>query len=215
MESRVAELVATLPGKDCGQCGFRTCAGLAEIMLRDPGERRRCVHLVPGAVGPPAAGPARAETWRDALGREFEMVLEPFPEDPGPREWVLPFDPALGGRLRLAAGDIVFGRPAGLGCPVTHVGRLMAAPDPLSGVLEWCVVGPTAARGARATEIGGYHIVAYEGLVRERRVEPQVGARYYFKPSLCMLQSRHTGVVSFAGRHGSAWRVRFEGIAIA
>ncbi|MEZ5444987.1 MAG: (Fe-S)-binding protein [Gammaproteobacteria bacterium] len=211
---RIAEIVATLPGKDCGQCGFRTCAGLAEVILHDPGARRRCVHLGPGAQAAPRAVAVAETAWHDILGREYQMVLEPFPEDPGPRENILPFNPALAERLGLERGDIVFGRPAGVGCPVTHVGRLMDAPDPLTGALVWCVVGPVAARAAHAIEIGGYHIIAYDGLVRETRVTPQVGGRYYFKPALCMLQSRHSGVVSFAAQRPDGWRLRFEGIAI-
>jgi hypothetical protein len=50
--------------------------------------------------------------------------------------------------------------------------------------------------------------------VRETRVTPQVGGRYLFKPALCMLQSRHSGVVSFAAHHPQGWHLRFEGIAI-
>jgi uncharacterized Fe-S cluster-containing protein len=208
MQRQLAEILATLPGKDCGQCGFRTCAGLAELILRDPAARRRCVHLGPGTLAAPETA------WRDVLGREYEMVMEPFPEDPGPRERILPFNPALAERLGLKPGDVLFGRPAGVGCPVTHVGRLMQPPDPLSGALVWCVVGPLAARADHGIEIGDYHIVAYEGLVREARVAPQVGGRYFFKPALCMLQSRHSGVVSFAARRAEGWHVRFEGIAI-
>lgn len=225
MEREVAAMAATLPGKDCGQCGFRTCAGLARLMLDDPGARRRCVHL--GAPAPaPAPGAAPADTataglpttdaeWHDALGREFQMLMEPFPDDPGPREEILPFNPALVERLGLARGDVVFGRPVAVGCPVTHVGRLMQDPDPLSGTLVWCVVGPAVARSEHAREIGGYHIVAYEGLVRATRATPQVGGRYFFKPAMCMLQSRHSGVVSFAAHRPDGWHVRFEGIAIA
>lgn len=212
MERRVAEIVATLPGKDCGQCGFRTCAGLAQAISGDPRERRRCVYQ---AVQPAAVAAPGETSWHDLLGREYQMVMEPFPEDPGPRENILPFNPALAERLRLRSGDVLFGRPAGVGCPVTHVGRLMQEPDPLSGALVWCVVGPAAARDGRAIEIGNYHIVAYEGLVRETRETPQVGGRYFFKPAMCMLQSRHSGVVSYAAHRPEGWRVRFEGIAIA
>jgi uncharacterized Fe-S cluster-containing protein len=213
MQRRVAEILATLPGKDCGQCGFKTCAGLAELILHDPRARARCVHLGPAAQAAPAAVSPET-TWHDVLGREYQMVLEPFPQDPGPREIILPFNPALAERLGLKQGDVVFGRPAAVGCPVTHVGRLMAPPDALSGALTWCVVGPLAARAEHGTEIGDYHIIAYEGLVRETRVTPQVGGRYLFKPALCMLQSRHSGVVSFAAHHPQGWQLRFEGIAI-
>jgi uncharacterized Fe-S cluster-containing protein len=212
MDPRVLEIALTLPGKNCGQCGFPTCTGLAEAIARDPDARRRCVYL---GAPVPMQPPSLENDWHDLLGREYQMVLEPYAEDPGPREQILPFNPALAERLGLESGDVLFGRPAGVGCPVTHVGRLMGPPDPLSGVLVWCVVGPAAARAAHATEIGGYHIIAYEGFVRTTRVAPQVGGRYFFKPAYCMLQSRHSGVVSFAARSADGWRVRFEGIAIA
>lgn len=217
MERRIAEILATLPGKDCGQCGFRTCAGLAQVIADDPRERRRCVYLGPQAVATVAVTdrPVGETSWHDLLGREFQMVMEPFPGDPGPRENILPFNPALVERLGLKRGDVLFGRPAGVGCPVTHVGRLMEDPDPLSGSLVWCVVGPAAARDGNGIEIGGYHIIAYEGLVRETRETPQVGGRYFFKPAMCMLQSRHSGVVSFAAHRPDGWHVRFEGITIA
>jgi uncharacterized Fe-S cluster-containing protein len=90
----------------------------------------------------------------------------------------------------------------------------MVPPDARSGELTWCVVGPAASRGD-AIEIGDYHIVAYEGLVRLTRVTPQVGGRFFFKPAYCMLQARHSGVLSFAAQTAAGWRVRFEGIAIA
>jgi uncharacterized Fe-S cluster-containing protein len=216
MDPRVERILAGLPGKDCGQCGFSACAGLAGVIARDPDARRRCVHLptAEARVAPAGAG-AEPETWHDLLGREFDLLLEQFPEDPGPRERILPFDPGLARRLGLAEGDICFGRPAAVGCPVTHVGRLMRPPDPLSGALLWCVIGPVAGRTARAIEIGDYQIIAYEGLVRRFRSPPQVGGRYFFMPACCMLQSRHSGVVSFAARRGDAWHVRLEGIAIA
>lgn len=219
MDPRVALIAATLPGRDCGQCGFRTCAGLAELISREPAARARCVHLNPAhapAAGIGAgAGVALAEDhWQDILGRGFDMVLEPFAEDPGPREHILPFNPALAERLRLRKGQVLVGRPAGVGCPVTHVGELMADPDSLSGALVWCVVGQIAGRD-RGIEIGHYHIVAYEGLVRRARVEPRIGARHFFKPSRCMIQSRHSGVISALLRRPDGWQVRFEGIWIA
>ena len=33
--------------------------------------------------------------WHDNLGREFDFYLEHFPEDPGPREIILPHNPML------------------------------------------------------------------------------------------------------------------------
>jgi len=217
VERTLQEILARLPGKDCGQCGFKTCAGLAEHMLHHPEAIRRCVYLEQPAIPiQPRTPELKAEdiTWKDMLEREYDFVLEQFPEDPGPREVILPFNPANVERLCVETGDILIGRPAAVGCPVTHVGQVMQDPDPLNGTIQWCVVGPMLAR-ERGIEIGQYHIVAYEGLVRHKRKELQIGGRYHFLPRYCMLQSRHSAIISAAARRGDALRVRLEGIWIS
>jgi uncharacterized Fe-S cluster-containing protein len=148
------------------------------------------------------------------LGREFDFVLEQFPGDPGPRETILPFNPTNVERLGIDRGDVLRGRPAGVGCPVTHVGRVVEEPDTFNGLVVWCVVGPLASRES-AIDIGIYTPVAYEGLVNATRVEIAIGKRYFFLPETCMLQSRHSGVATAAARRGNAMRVRLEGIWIA
>ncbi|NIP73821.1 MAG: Fe-S cluster protein [Gammaproteobacteria bacterium] len=216
MEPEVQRLLEKLPGKDCGQCGFKTCAELARYAATHPDVLRRCIYLErplePGP--PPAAELHRGDiTWKDVLGREYDFVLEPFPEDPGPRETILPFNPANIQRLGIKKGDVLFGRPAWVGCPVTHVGLVMEDPDPLNGAIVWCVVGPLAAR-ERGIEIGEYNPVAYEGIVRFSRAALQIGARYHFLPYYCMLQSRHSAVVSALAKRSQGMRVRLEGIWI-
>ncbi|OGS98100.1 MAG: hypothetical protein A3F73_11550 [Gallionellales bacterium RIFCSPLOWO2_12_FULL_59_22] len=209
------EILARLPGKDCGQCGFQTCAGLAELVALHPEEIKRCVHLghPSGATIPilPANGDI---TWKDMLGREYDFVLEPFPEDPGPREVIAPLNPLNVERLAVKKGDVLYGRPVMTGYPVTHVGVVVEDPDYLSGVIVWCIVGPMAAR-ERGREIGHYHIIAYEGLVRHTREELQIGRRYFFLPRMCMLQSRHSGLVNALAKRKDGLRARVEGIWIA
>jgi uncharacterized Fe-S cluster-containing protein len=211
---RVAEIGTSLPGRNCGHCGFATCAELADLIARKPSARRRCIYLPVPLVVEPATNHEQ-ETWRDLLGRDYQMVLEPYPEDPGPREQILPFDPSPGEQAEMKAGDVLCGRPAGIGCPVTHFGRLMAPADARSGALTWCLVGPVVSRNARSTEIGDYDIVAYEGLVRATRATPQAGHRFHFMPALCMLRARHSGVMTSAMPTAAGWRVRFEEIALA
>jgi uncharacterized protein len=214
MAESVKDILAGLPGKDCGQCGLPSCAALAEAIARDPLARRRCVHL-PSAGNPPPAPPGQpAPAWRDMLDREYDFVLAQYPEDPGPRETIAPFNSARLERLALAVGDVVFGRPAAVGCPVTHVGRVMLPPAETDGTLVWCVVGPMAAR-AGGIEIGLYNPVAYEGLVANTRVQLQIGRRYFFLPQTCMLQARHSGVIAALARRPEGMRVRLEGIWIA
>jgi uncharacterized Fe-S cluster-containing protein len=158
----------------------------------------------------PASGP-----WRDGLGREFDFFLEHFPEDPGPREIILPHNPQLTRELQIAPGDVLVGRPLGMscGCPVTHCG-VVTAVDQRTGVLTWCVTGPLQPRRAGAKDIGYYAAEAYEGLIRERRAEIRIGQRYFFQPRMCMLQWRHSGLVNYMNRTAAGLQVRLEGLWI-
>ena len=163
--------MADLPGLDCGLCGFRLCSEFAVRLKENPDLIERCIHLtdsvmpgrqhrtecgagagVCGACGDTAAdavsvatvGPS---TWKDSLDREFDFYLEHFPEEPGPREIILPRNPLLCRELELQPGDILIGRPLGMscGCPITHCGVTMEA-DHRTGVVVWCVTGPLVPR---------------------------------------------------------------------
>lgn len=57
--------------------------------------------------------------------------------------------------------------------------------------------------------------IAYEGIVSHSRTELKVGGRYMFLPRYCMLQSRHSGVISFLAKRDGVLTVRVEGIWIA
>lgn len=212
MAETARETLTRLPGKDCGQCGFKTCAGLAEFAADHPDELKRCIYLGQPTGPLPTAG--EAITWKDMLCREYDFVLEPFPDDPGPREIIVPLNPLNVERLVVKKGDVLYGRPVMTGCPVTHVGVVVEEPDYLNGVITWCIVGPMAAR-EKGREIGHYQIVAYEGIVRHTRQELQIGQRYFFLPRMCMLQSRHSGLVNALAKRENGMRVRVEGIWIA
>lgn len=215
MAESAHEILARLPGKDCGQCGFKTCAGLAELAANHPDALKRCIYLGQPATAAIPILPADEDiTWKDMLGREYDFVLEPFPEDTGPRETIAPFNPSIVEKLAVKKGDVLYGRPVMTGCPVTHVGVVVEEPDYLNGVIVWCIVGPMAAR-ERGREIGHYNIIAYEGIVRHARRELQIGRRYFFLPRMCMLQSRHSGLVNALAKRENGMRVRVEGIWIA
>jgi len=215
MTASLREILEKLPGKDCGQCGFKTCAALAEFSAVHPDAIKRCIYLEqPAALAAAFAAPIGNITWKDMLGREYDFVLEPFPEDPGPRETIVPLNPANVERLAVKKGDVLYGRPVMTGCPVTHVGVVIEEPDYLNGTIVWCIVGPMAAR-ERGREIGHYHIISYEGIVRHTREELQIGRRYFFFPLMCVLQSRHSGLVNALAKRESGMRVRLEGIWIA
>ena len=60
-------------------------------------------------------------TWVDMLNREYDFVLEALPEDPGPREEILPFNPGDVEKLGIKKGDVLVGQPAWVGCPASSV----------------------------------------------------------------------------------------------
>lgn len=216
MDGETRKIWALLPGKDCGQCGFKTCAELAAFTASHSDALKRCVHLVHPPVAAPAAPELVAQeiTWLDALQREYDFILEPFPEDPGPREVIVPFNPANVEKLAVKKGDILYGRPSTTGCPVTHVGVVVEEPDYFNGIITWCIVGLLAAR-ERGREIGHYNIIAYEGLVQHNREELQIGRRYYFLPRNCVMMSRHSGLVNALAKRPNGMRARVEGIWIS
>ncbi|MGD0381881.1 MAG: (Fe-S)-binding protein [Thermoguttaceae bacterium] len=188
------------PGASCGACageeGFSTCAV------------RTC-----------APGVGRIESqqtdWLDHLGREFDFYLEHFPEEPGPREIILPHNPLLTREMNIQVGDILIGRPLGMscGCPITHCGVVMEV-DHRTGVIVWCVTGPLGPRQKGYKDLGYYIAEGYEGLVKETRCELRIGMRYFFQPRMCMLQWRHSGLINYLSRNGGQYQVRVEGLWI-
>lgn len=230
---------AGLPGLNCGVCGFRTCAELAARAQTEPDLLKRCIHLSGDIMPAPDAGVGAAKTacavecgplcagctavdvpaapaeWRDSLGREVDFYLEHFPEDPGPREVILPHNPMITREMEITEGDVLMGRPLGMscGCPITHCGVAMSV-DARTGVITWCVTGPLVPRERGCKDIGYYIAEAYEGLVTEARDELRVGVRYYFQPRQCMLQWRHSGLLNYLNRAPDGWQVRLEGLFI-
>jgi uncharacterized Fe-S cluster-containing protein len=238
----VQAAIIELPGLDCGMCGYRTCDELRERLTSTPDMLKRCIHLSDNkAIAEPQALLAvtpscqtscesacsmcvggrpnmqRAEQlpWHDSLGREFDFYLEHFPEEPGPREIIIPHNPMLTREMDIRVGDILIGRPLGMscGCPITHCG-VATDVDKRTGVISWCVTGPLGPRQHGFKDLGYYIAEGYEGLVNEARCELKVGMRYYFQPRMCMLQWRHSGLVNYLSRNGKTHQVRVEGLWI-
>ena len=153
--------------------------------------------------------------WHDSLGREFDFYLEHFPEDPGPREIIIPHNPAITREMDVQVGDILIGRPLGMscGCPITHCG-VATQVDMRTGVIVWCVTGPLGPRAKGFKDLGYYIAEGYEGLVNDTRAELKVGLRYFFQPKMCMLQWRHSGLLNYLNRTGDQYQVRLEGLWI-
>jgi uncharacterized Fe-S cluster-containing protein len=239
------QIAVALPGLDCGLCGSRTCDAFARKVAVSPELIKRCIMLeangdqgaAPRAREPAACGagdqlasgcrdcsaagrrddePAPSGgAWRDSLGREFDFYLEHLPEDPGPREVMLPHNPLLTREMEIRPGDVLIGRPLGMscGCPITHCG-VVTEVDPRTGVIVWCVTGPLRPRQEGFKDIGYYSAEAYEGIVTETNATLRIGCRYYFQPRLCMLQWRHSGLVNFINRTPQGIRIRLEGLWI-
>lgn len=230
-----------LPGLNCGLCGYRTCDEFAEQLTGSPALIRRCVHLskdcrvdtsvhtgfssamascqgcTANTVGVTLNTNAFPESasWRDSLGREFDFYLEHFPEEPGPREIILPHNPMITRELEVRVGDILIGRPLGMscGCPITHCGVAIHV-EPRTGVIVWCVTGPLGPRQKGYKDLGYYIAEGYEGLVKETHSELKIGMRYFFQPRMCMLQWRHSGLLNYLNRTDEGWQVRLEGLWI-
>jgi len=230
------EKATELPGLNCGLCGYRTCKEFAERLSIDPAQIKRCIPLSRDTVTQKPSGehregcnqqacaecgtkteerPEAQKPWHDSLGREFEFYLEHFPEDPGPREVIIPHNPLLVRELDITVGDILIGRPLGMscGCPITHCGKVMKV-DKMTGVMVWCVTGPLQPRSEGYKDMGYYSAEAYEGLIKEARCEIKLGMRYHFQPRMCMLQWRHSGLVNYLNRTPEGLQVRLEGLMI-
>ena len=220
-----------LPSLDCGGCGFRTCSEFSTRLVAEPGLIKRCIHVAERVVatekikeGTPKACSTKDVTeasvndeiiWRDSLGREFDFFLEHFPEDPGPREIIIPHNPIITREMDINIGDILIGRPLGMscGCPVTHCGITMDV-DKRTGVIVWCVTGPLDPRKKGFKDLGYYIAEGYEGLIKQPRCDIKIGMRYFFQPRMCMLQWRHSGLVNFVNKTSDGLQVRLEGLWI-
>ena len=170
-----------LPGLDCGLCGQKTCQQFAQVIAKNPQEIEKCIHLNAKTVCGSCISDKALESkldWKDSLGREFDFILDTFPNDPGPRETILPHNPARTKELELKQGDIIIGRPMGMscGCPVTHCGIVMSV-DHVNGVVVWCVTGPLDPRAKEHKDLGYYSAQAYDGLVKSSNKELKIGMR--------------------------------------
>lgn len=200
------------PGKDCGACGAPTCQAFLERVRRGERELQDCIFCPSGPLSPRFEGEARY-SGRDALGGEYDFILDPLPGEVSARKIVLPFRPDLVERWGIAAGDIVVGRPTGAGCPVQHVLSVLHA-NPVTGLLTCLVVGPEFSRDREFKEIEAYHMVGFEGIARTVRREPVLGMRQRFLPGFCMMNLTHTGVVNMILAQSSGLRVRVEDIRL-
>lgn len=219
------EIINSLPKLDCGACGSKTCSDFASAIEANPEEIKRCIHLrtrvhaeqrSSGCSACASANAGDAMGWKDTLKRDFDFILDCFDDEPGPKETILLYNPALVKELEIKKGDILVGRPMGMscGCPVTHCG-IVTDVDPRNGVVYWCVTGPLRPRSEGFKDIGFYVSQAYEGVVKESKTPIQLGMRYWFLPRRCMLQWRHSGLVNAVTKMKDGnLKIRVEGLLI-
>ncbi len=223
--SKLEEINEMLPKLDCGVCGFKTCGLFADFVEKNPDELKRCIHLNGkteklqnkiGCISCTGSNSGEKMAWQDNLKRDFDFILDCFENEPGPKETILLYNPALVKELDIKKGDILVGRPMGMscGCPVTHCG-VVTDTDPRNGVVYWCVTGPLKPRSEGFKDIGFYVSQAYEGLIKESKVPIQLGMRYWFLPRRCMLQWRHSGLVNAITKmKDGSLKIRVEGLLI-
>lgn len=235
MNRTIGDILGGLPGLNCGLCGFKGCEEFAQLLIKQPEEIKRCIHLSKNnftekqeEVGHVCIEGQRTcntcatntvttaqMTWKDSLGRDFDFILDTFPNEPGPREVIIPHNPMRTRELNIQKGDTLIGRPLGLscGCPITHCGYVVDV-DHVTGVMTWCVTGPLNPRTKEYKDLGYYSAQAYEGYANISKEELKIGMRYWFLPHRCMLQWRHSGLCNFINKTKDGVRIRIEGLFI-
>jgi len=48
----------------------------------------------------------------------------------------------------------------------------------------------------------------------KKRCDLKIGMRYFFQPTMCMLQWRHSGLINYLNRTKDALQIRIEGLWI-
>ncbi len=151
----------------------------------------------------------------DVVGQSYDYVITSMPGEPSARKIVLPFRPDLVEKLEIAPGDVVAGRPAGAGCPVNHVMKVIDA-DPVTGVITGHVLGPALSRGRfdQVKEVKMYHMLGFEGRAVPIAKEPAFGMRQHFLPGFCMMDRAHTGLCNMVICKPWGIHVRVEDVVI-
>lgn len=204
------------PGKNCGLCGAKSCDEFV-ILVRNgeksyfdcPFYREEIEKIEETELCRDKA----SYSGKDILGRDYDFILDSMPHEVSLRKIILPFRPDLVEKWSIVPDDIVVGRPAGSGCPVQHVMRVIDA-NAVTGVLTCFVVGPAYSRGKQVKEIEAYHVVGFEGVARVVNREPVFGMRQRFLPGFCMMDLSHTGVVNMILEKKDGLHVRIEDVRL-
>ena len=211
MEEKTTQI--ELPDLNCGLCGFKSCEQFKKYLEENPDEIKRCIHLQKNKCNFSKKEMPKNEKkeFKDFFGREFDFILDSFENEPGPNEIIHPFNPQIINDLDLKIGNIIIGRPMSAGCPVTHCGKIMKI-DKKSCLINWCIVGPLEARKNPLIDIGNYSIIGFNGIIKDSKVDLKIGMRHHFMPRRCMIQWRHSGLITAITNTEKGKIVRIEGI---
>ena len=207
------------PDKNCGACGHKTCDDMMIAIKGGTADQEACPFF--NSLGVYAAIKDSVSdmdllhrySGSDVVGQKYSFVVQPLPGEPSARKIVLPFRPDLVEKWDIVRGDIVVGRPAGAGCPVQHVIRILDA-DKDTGVMTGHVVGPSYSRNREVKDVKAYHMLGFEGKALPITEEPQFGKRFSFLPGLCMMNRAHTGLVNMVIKKPWGLHIRIEDILI-
>nr|WP_320161712.1 (Fe-S)-binding protein [uncultured Methanoregula sp.] len=200
------------PGKDCGACGLPSCDEFVRAVIGKNKANEDCTFYAPEPAGP------RDKTeysGTDVTGAKYDFIIRAFPGEPSARKFVVPFRADLVEKWDIRKGDLVTGRPAGPGCPLYHVLRVLSA-NPITGVIECHTVGPLEARKKTSPvhDVQAYHVHAFEGIAETVIRPPTLGLRQRFLPGYCMIDLAHTALVNMVLKKKDGVHVRVEDIRI-
>ena len=202
----------TLPGRNCGACGYGTCDEFSLALRTGTRRKEECPFSSQVLHQEMPCAEAILGT-ADILGDPFDFILHPLPGECSARKILLPFRPDLVEKWDIQPGDILTGRPMGAGCPVQHVLQVLSASN-VSGVIVTHVVGPLYSRGREVKDLEAYHIIGFEGMAESVRQSPVFGRRMRFLPAYCMMNLSHTGVVNQLFSRKEGLQVRVEDIRL-
>ena len=204
------------PGRNCGACGCRTCDEYVQRTYAGTLEKEACpfYHEVSENTVPVLREEHRY-SGIDVVGQAYDYVITSLPGEPSARKIILPFRSDSVERMGIVPGDVVVGRPAGAGCPVNHVMKVIDA-DPDTGVITGHVLGPALSRGCfgNVKEVKRYHMLGFEGRAIPITKEPEFGLRQHFLPGFCMMDRAHTGLCNMVIDKPWGIHVRVEDVVI-
>jgi Predicted Fe-S protein len=202
----------TSPEKDCGSCGSKTCREFEARLKRGDAGYGDCPFSSVKCEDTVERG-YHDYSGRDITGQPYDFVLTSLPNEMSARKIILPFRPDITERYDIIPGDLVLGRPAGAGCPIQHVIKVLIS-DHVTGVITGHVINPIFVREGRMKDIKEYHMIGFEGMASHASKEPEFGKRHSFLPGFCMMNRAHTGLVSMIIDRPQGIQVRLENIII-